>query len=394
MYARFLLALLAVLSFAGAAFFPASRSATASAHLAPTLILTDCAMLSATGSDPRDVIGKVTCGYLDVPENWSNPGERRIRIAWAVLRATSRTPEPDPLVYLAGGPGGSALAEIATYAQLFAPIRKDRDIVLFDQRGAAFSDALRCNDWTLDQLFDLSVQGLLSPAPESVDAGLALPADTDAKRLLDQARKDLGPVSERCAKQFKQAGIDLTQYTSATNASDAVALLSALGYDRFNLYGISYGSRLALTIARDHPESGIRSIVLDSVYPPQINGFEQYPSELPEVANQLFADCRRDAACNAWYPNLPARFAALVDAIDKQPVSSRYGPVDADAIVAVISDLSVNVEAAPYLPRMVAELEQGVSATYDAIVSGQILGYAAPQSPDARPPDIDLASLE
>lgn len=344
---------------------------------------TDCALLATSGSDPRPVIGNVTCGFLDVPENWNAPGARRIRIAWAVLHADSRKPAPDPLVYLAGGPGGSALAEIATYSNLFAPIRKDRDILLFDQRGAAFSSPLRCNDWTMDQLFDLSIEGLLEPQAGEVAADLALPADTDANRLLDIARKDLGPVSERCAKQFTGAGIDLAMYTSAANARDTIALIEALGYPEYNLYGISYGTRLALTIARDFPESGIRSMVLDSVFPPQIDSFEQYPSELPEVAAQLFADCRRDAPCARWYPNLHARFAALLPALEAAPVSSRYGPIRSREIVAVISDLSVNVEAAPFIPRMVSELEHGETRTYEAIVSGEYLGLLPPQPLDS-----------
>jgi pimeloyl-ACP methyl ester carboxylesterase len=372
------LALAALLVCTQARSFDAT-DATAMQDAAPVLVPADCEMLAQAESDPRHALGDVACGYLDVPENWDDPGARRLRIGYAVLLAESRHPAADPLLYLSGGPGGSALAEISTYAHLFAPIRRDRDILLFDQRGAAFSDPLRCNDWTIDQLFDLSLSSLLAPEPGTPDAPRSLPDQTDAKTLLDAAREELGPVSQRCAEQFRAAGIDLSQYTSVAIARDAMALVDALGYDQVNLYGISYGTRLALTIARDFPDRGIRGMVLDSVFPPEINGFEQYPAELPEVASQLFADCRRDLACNTGYPDLGNRVAALLPALAGQPLLSQLGPVGPDEIVAVFADLSVNVEAAPYIPRMIAELERGEVATWEAIVTGEAMGFA----PDA-----------
>ncbi|MFM9107991.1 MAG: alpha/beta fold hydrolase [Chloroflexota bacterium] len=382
MRARLLVILAAVLALQ-AAMVPHSP---ARADDAVTLTGTDCSMLAATGDDPRPLLGKITCGVLEVPEDWDRPDGRRIAISWTILRAESRSPLPDPGVYLAGGPGGSALADILTSSQLFAPLRKDRDILLFDQRGAAFSTPLRCNDWTMDQLLALSVEGLLAPeqpgpgAPEAV-----MPASADARALLQAAREELGPASERCAGQFAGAVIDLTRSTSGSSARDTRALLVALGYDTFNLYGISYGTRLALTIARDFPDSGLRSMVLDSVFPPQINGFEQYPALLPEVAIQLFASCRRDTDCNRWYPGLGQRFAALLPLLDANPAVSALGPVASPEVIGVMEDLSVNVEAAPYIPRMVAELEQGRTETWEAIVTGRILGYApAPASPPAN----------
>src|SRR5829696_5064324 len=122
-----------------------------------------------------------------------------------------------------------------------------------------------------------------------------------------------------------ETGVDLSQYNSIASANDTVALVKALGYDDYNLYGVSYGTRLALEVMRNHPESGLRSVVLDSTYPPEIKSYEQFPQEPHEVVIQLFADCARNPACHTAYPDLKARFIALLGRLRAEPVISDDG---------------------------------------------------------------------
>src|SRR5690606_8132075 len=111
---------------------------------AVTLQKNDCSFLIQFEVDPRPLLGEISCGWLDVPENWSEPDGRRLEIGYAVLHSTSADPEPDPVVYLDGGPGGSPLTGALTFAGLFDGMRTSRDIVLFDQRGTRLSSPLRC----------------------------------------------------------------------------------------------------------------------------------------------------------------------------------------------------------------------------------------------------------
>jgi pimeloyl-ACP methyl ester carboxylesterase len=350
----------------------------------------DCSFLIQFEDDPRPSLGDMSCGWLDVPENWSEPDGRRLQIGYVVLHSTSPTPEPDPVVYLDGGPGGSPLTGVTTFADLFAGLRASRDVLLFDQRGTRLSSPLRC-------------QTLGAPAPEAGDAPAPDPAADgalpllypdevgDGYELLQFARQEQGPITSACAREIEAAGVDLRQYNSIASANDAVSLVKALGYDTYNLYGISYGTRLALVVMRDHPRSGLRSVVLDSSFPPEINGFERFPQEPHEVVIQVFADCALDAACHVAYPNLKARFVALLDRLAAEPIVTPDGDTITDRdLVQVMQGLTGQIAAVPYVPRMIAELERGEYDTIYGIATGAL--FADSGDVDAVTDDAALAA--
>ena len=117
-------------------------------------------------------------------------------------------------------------------------------------------------------------------------------------------------------------GVDLAAYNTTENAADIADLRVALGIDSWNVYGVSYGSRLALTVLRDHPQ-GIRSVVLDSVSPPTVNIVETWWSAPASSFKAIFAACAAQAACAKAYPNLESDFTATVNRLDKTPASPR-----------------------------------------------------------------------
>jgi pimeloyl-ACP methyl ester carboxylesterase len=332
----------------------------------------DCSFLIQFENDPRPLLGDIACGWLTVLEDWKEPDGRRLQIGYVVLRSTSPSPEPDPVVYLDGGPGASPLTGVELYSNLFAGMRASRDVVLFDQRGTRLSSPLRC-------------QALDAPRPGG-DAAEVPASETEATlpllypdeigdgyELLQFARQERAPIASACAREIEASGVDLRQYNSIASANDTVALVKALGYDEYNLYGISYGTRLALVVMRDHPASGIRSVVLDSSFPPEIDGFERYPQEPHEVVIQLFADCALDAACSAAYPNLKERFVTLLDRLAADPIVTEDGDTITDRdLVQVMQALSGQIEAVPYVPRMIAELERGEYDTIYGIASGAL----------------------
>ena len=342
---------------------------------AVTLSPNDCSFLIQGSNDPRERLGDIACGTLDVPENWSDPDGRRIQIGYLVLESTAAQPMPDPVVFLAGGPGSSPLTSGEIWARFFAGLRQERDVVFFDQRGTRLSSPLRCEAYT-------RLMALVLPPEEDDSAGTpampVYPAEvTNPDELLQKARELYGPSGEACARQLTEQGVDLSQYTTAASANDAVALVKALGYDEYNLYGISYGTRLALEVMRNHPESGLRSVVLDSTYPPEIKTYELLSVSTHEVAMQLFADCASDPACDTAYPDLEQRFIALLSQLRAEPVVSDDGPPITDRdLINVMHSLTGRVEIVPYVPLLIAELERGEDETYRGITSGSLFATA------------------
>jgi pimeloyl-ACP methyl ester carboxylesterase len=195
--------------------------------------------------------------------------------------------------------------------------------------------------------------------------------------------------------EITSSGVDLRQYNSAASANDAVALMNALGYPIYNVYGISYGTRLALVMMRDHPDAGMRSVVLDSSFPPEIPGFERFVTEAHEVVMQLFSDCKLDPVCNNAYPNLKERFKTLLRNAEVTPIQGNDGTtVTAIDLVDVVTSISSYTESAAYIPLMISELEQGITTTFNEIVSGSIAGPRDESSQDESASDSGGAGAE
>lgn len=198
-----------------------------------------------------------SCGVMVVPQDRHQPDGARIEIKYAILSSTGESHRFDPIVLLGGGPGNSALYPdaFAEMADRFGPMRVDRDIILFDQRGVgASSPQLDC--------------AVVPPPDESHRADLLARYLTETG--LDTIPEDNYQVD--CVLGLWDQGVELSNFTSSASPADTVDLLHTLhkeyGYANFNLYAISYGTWLAETIARDFPEESlIRTLIIDSVFP-------------------------------------------------------------------------------------------------------------------------------
>lgn len=241
----------------------------------------------------------VICGTVAVPEEHARPNGPRITLAVARFPATGSRPQPEPLFWLDGGPGGPSLS--GTAEQMNSLVSRlftgDRDLVLFDQRGAGFSrPSLNC--------------------PENIDLKYRT---LDQRRTPEQVADDDIAAITACRDRLRAQGVNLAAYTSAENAADVNALRIALGYDRVNLYGVSYGTRLALTVMRDFP-SIIRSVVLDSTVPLQSNLYVEVAANAQRAFDELFDGCAADPACTAAFPNLRGVFTDLANRLNANPV--------------------------------------------------------------------------
>jgi pimeloyl-ACP methyl ester carboxylesterase len=223
------------------------------------------------------------CGRLSVPENRLKPGQRQIELNVVVVRATTSPAQPDPLFFIVGGPGGDATRTAPDFAQHFTP--RNRDIVLVDQRGTKGSAFLYCQE-------------------------LDLPADALMPRFH-------APAVEVCRDRLEQKA-DLTQYSTLAAVEDLNAVRIWLGYDRINLSGSSYGTRVVLEYLRRHGEH-VRTAFLLGPVPPDFKRPLYYGRDGLRVLDRVFAACAQDAACARAFPNLKAKLEQVLGRLDREP---------------------------------------------------------------------------
>ena len=294
----------------------------------------------------------VTCGNLIVPELYAKPDGPTISLGVAVIKSTSANPRPDPVVFAQGGPGGST---IDTYTQMLpsSRIRKNRDLVLFDQRGTMYAKP----DLFCQELYDETINTL------------------DKVLTTAESEKLQYDAAMACRARLLKEGVNLAAYNSVENANDIESLRTAMGYEQINLYGVSYGTLLALHAMRQNP-AGLRSVIIDSVVPPTVNFNFEAPRSEDRAFTELFKACKEDTACNADYPNLEKTFFDLVVRLNKQPASiqltdsdtrkSYKTVINGDSLVGILFQMLYAHEFIPLLPKMI----HNIAAGHDAFLEG------------------------
>jgi len=207
------------------------------------------------------------CGELLVPEDPTKPSGRQIRLAFARIPAISRSTKPDPLFLLAGGPGMAATTFYAMTAPVFGRIHRDRDIVLVDQRGTGQSNPLNC------------------PGGDESDLG------GNDNSIADETRRCLEQLGSRA---------DVAQYTTSVAVKDLDRVRQALGYPQINLYGASYGTRVAQHYLRRYPQH-TRSLILDGVVPPELSFGAGIAIDGERALERILARCARESACQGRF---------------------------------------------------------------------------------------------
>jgi pimeloyl-ACP methyl ester carboxylesterase len=303
----------------------------------------------------------VSCGYAIVPEDRSVGMSKAIRLAVAVFHSTSENPEPDPVMFLQGGPGAEAVQLSANaFDGLVLPFLSKRDYVTFDQRGTGLSEpALKCDE--LDKVYRQDIYG-------------TIPDDT--RELVYKN------AFQSCGGLLQVNGIELNSYTTVESAADIKDILQLLGYEKANLYGASYGTRLALVTMRNHPEV-VKTAILDSVVPVEANVFRQYPESVDSALVQLFTTCAVDIKCNTAYPDLKTVFWDLVKELDINPVTvttSAYPmgtvteSVDGSLLLSVVLGAIKNTQFIETAPQTIYRVKDG---DYSTLIAAQYsLPYA------------------
>jgi pimeloyl-ACP methyl ester carboxylesterase len=241
---------------------------------------------------------RIDTGFLVVLEDRSKPKGRTIRLPVAIVRSSSPSPAPDPVVYTTGGPGGSSL-NAAAYGGAYR-FTDTRDLIVFEQRGTAHAQPpLECPEVNAARL-----NGSIDPTP---------------------GRRREVAAAKACRERLVQSGINPAAYTTAASAADLEDLRRVLGIRQWNLYGESYSTRLMLTVVRDYPD-GVRSAVLDSALPPDEPYEAGVAAGYTQSIEAVFKACEAQAACRAAYPNLRDRFTNALEAAERNPLRVKVRP--------------------------------------------------------------------
>ena len=243
-----------------------------------------------------------------------------------VIRPERKTDSENPVIFLSGGPGSPSLVHVETLvtAPAILDVVVDRDWVFFDQRGG----------------------------------GRSLPT------LYCQPGPDYLKQVKECRDRLIKQGVDLSQYNSVRISGDMEALRNALGVKQWNVWGASYGARLAMTFARYYPASA-RTVLVDGPYLPEDQERVDDLRGAEVVINKIFNKCASDPACAAKFPELRSRFLAALPKIRQQPVVAGEERINDERVANFMVD-SLYGGAAPTFEKRV----QAVIAYADAAARG------------------------
>ncbi|HKO96165.1 MAG TPA: alpha/beta fold hydrolase [Pyrinomonadaceae bacterium] len=244
--------------------------------------------LTLTSCEIPGIQGSARCGELEVFENRATQKGRKIRLKIVVFPATGAERASDPFVYIPGGPGSSATEDARGIVPAFDRIRERRDLVFVDQRGTGGSHPLNCD--------------LFNPSDPQSYLGYFFPLD-DVKK---------------CREQLERKA-DLTLYTTPIAMDDLDEVRAALGYERINILGASYGTRAALVYLKQHPTS-VRTLTLHGVAPTNEFMPLAFAQSNERALLGIINECAADEACNKAFPNLRSEWKALLDRLLQGPV--------------------------------------------------------------------------
>jgi pimeloyl-ACP methyl ester carboxylesterase len=276
----------------------------------------------------------VQCGTLQVPENRNDPRGRKLSLFVAILPANTPSPKGDPLLLLAGGPGQPA-STLGPLALQLSALRRTRDVVLIDQRGTGRSSRLDCPAFAPDEHAEFDID----PVPKSL----------------------------LCAWQLAERRIDASQYTTSAFVADIEAVREALGYRQWNLWGGSYGTRVAQEYLRRHPDR-VRTMVLDGVAPPSLRiSFDVWRTR-DDAIDAAIAACLASPPCAKAHPDAERLLDDLRRSLEGGRTVTVHDPrtgvardmhVDYDMVVGALQPLTYAPDAASLIPELLALARDG-----------------------------------
>ena len=231
------------------------------------------------------------CATLVVPLDYDSTNGETIELKVAKLESKSNNPKADAFTMLAGGPGQSALETFPSVAHAFRHVRADRDIILVDQRGTGSSHRLEC------------------PTEESED---------QPSLLFDKAKSEAASIACR-----NLLDVDPGFFSTSVATKDLELLREKLEIPQWNIYGVSYGTRVGLHYLRRYPKS-VRTITLDAVVPPDIILGPDSAVSAQRSLERLFDRCENNKGCSEAFPKLRSGTFDLLERLKTSPIDIQY----------------------------------------------------------------------
>jgi pimeloyl-ACP methyl ester carboxylesterase len=299
------------------------------------------------------------CGTLTVPEKRGDPKEAKVQLPVVIVPSKTQPPEPDPIVYMAGGPGANAIAQAQDLVNV--GLNEKRNLIIINQRGVAYT-----------------VPDLACPEIDRAYAeAVGLPSDSQAVETAHVA------ATKTCHERLIAAGIDLSAFNTSENAADFADLSEALEIKQWNVYGLSYGTELALSLVRDHP-AGIRSLIIDAVLPPSAVSLGWTWTNANEAINNVFRACADQPACAAKYGDLSTQFTAQVQKLEANPLTLTVTVPGTQTNTKVVLDGGALVNWVGSLPDPVVPLTS-IPSAISALTRGQPTLIAEARAMAAHP---------
>ena len=298
----------------------------------------------------ESVPGLAQCGTYRVWENRTTKQGRHIDLSIIVLNALNAPREPDPLFMIAGGPGDAPSFNARFFSQAFANVREHRDLVLVDLRGTGKSHPLTC--------------------PEL--------ADPDPMGVLDADILSV-PALRKCRVRLEKSA-DLRQYTTEIAVDDLDEVREALGYKQINLYGTSYGTRVAQVYMRRHPTS-LRTVSMKGVVPASMASPETHARAAEEAWRQLLKRCQNDADCATAFPMLSSNLQTLLERAERGLVIPMKKPTNGASKIKVSKGLFAEAfrfslyspEVAARAPSVIQDLLNDVTDLGEFVLPTRLL---------------------
>ncbi|NMM48524.1 alpha/beta fold hydrolase [Marinigracilibium pacificum] len=240
----------------------------------------------------------IECGSIVVPANYKSATDNdQITLQYYYIHSTSEIKSNYPLVFLQGGPGGSATDMVELFRN--SPYRNDFDIVLIDQRGTGLSEAF-CPEIG-SEYFKVLAEDLTS--------------QQESDKVIELARA--------CRTELENKDYNYLNYSTSNTVDDLERLREHLNIDKLNLIGGSYGTKVALKYIEKYPES-TNKVVLQGIFPPEVNLYDNVISNYHQAIRNVFKLCEQDEKCKSRYPDLSEQYYSTIKRLRNEPLRLDY----------------------------------------------------------------------
>ncbi|MBW6498461.1 MAG: alpha/beta hydrolase [Bacteroidales bacterium] len=305
---------------------------------------------------------RIHFAYLTVPEDYGNPDGRLLKLAIVFIKSANGNPEPDPVIHLSGGPGAKSISVNRIKAFANHPFSQNHDLIFIDFRGIGFSEPTFCPEFQ-EALIQVISQNLMP---------------------VEATEETLNQYSD-CFNKLEAEGINLNQYNSATVVRDLEMLRISLGIEQWNLWGISYGTRVAQTYLRDFPES-VRCAIIDSPVPMGYAMWGEQTRTYQRSLTAFFDACKESPECNNAFPDLEERFYHAMHSLNETPLMFKHKNAPGSYVYYNFYNMHLIVQQLLYIPdfypllpwliKGIEERNKDIFQNLSPQFEGQILNYS------------------